>query len=432
MSKYESMDHDQLWKLVENADPSALHGAGEHWQRVAADLRHQIGALQAEVRALQASGAWQGQAAEQFGQAVDYIVKSTTTLANDAETAGRALSSAGDALAKAKQMPPPPPEWKVAAAKALKYGAGAALPPAPGVNVIGGIVGRVIGERELQEMERDRQEAIRLVAAADAAYREAALTLDPESRISDEGPDIEDWKGPDDGGPRTSVEGRGGAGFPGVSGGSGGGGVHGYGGGGGVHGYGAGDGGLGGRVPAGGGALPGGGPLGSELEGVNPPQGLPGQSPGGWQPTSPGSGVSGGGVPPVGVLPPMSGGAGRGSGLGGGRVGGGGAGISRGGAGGVVPGGAGGSGGVGGAGRVPGGGGAVPGSGISGGRPAGTGAGGGRPTGAGGPAGMMGAHGAHGGAGGEQERERSRRPSYLVEDEDTWAVKKPTVPPVIE
>ncbi|WP_269148582.1 hypothetical protein [Carbonactinospora thermoautotrophica] len=44
----------------------------------------------------------------------------------------------------------------------------------------------------------------------------------------------------------------------------------------------------------------------------------------------------------------------------------------------------------------------------------------------------MGAHGAHGGAGGEQERERSRRPSYLVEDEDTWAVKKPTVPPVIE
>ncbi|KWX09647.1 hypothetical protein TR74_08310, partial [Carbonactinospora thermoautotrophica] len=198
MPKYESMDHDQLWKLVENADPGALHGAGDHWQRVAADLREQIGVLQAEVRALQASGAWQGQAADQFGQAVDHIIKSTTTLANKAETAGKALSSAGDALAEAKRMPPPPPEWKVAAAKALKHGAGAALPPAPGVNVIGGIVGHVIGERELRQMERDRQEAIRLITAADAAYREAAQTLDPQaSAVTDEdGPDVEDWKDP--------------------------------------------------------------------------------------------------------------------------------------------------------------------------------------------------------------------------------------------
>ncbi|KWX10957.1 hypothetical protein TR74_00575, partial [Carbonactinospora thermoautotrophica] len=218
MSKYESLDHDQLWKLVENADPSALHGAGEHWQRVAADLREQIGVLQAEVRALQASGAWQGQAAEQFGQAVDYIVRSTNQVADDAETAGRALSSAGDALAKAKQMPPPPPEWKVAAAKALKHGAGAALPPAPGVNVIGGIVGRVIGERELQEMERDRQEAIRLVAAADAEYRQAAEVLAPGTVRGKDTPDVDDWKDPGDGGSGTGVSGHSGRGYSGVSG----------------------------------------------------------------------------------------------------------------------------------------------------------------------------------------------------------------------
>ncbi|KWX05654.1 hypothetical protein TH66_00885 [Carbonactinospora thermoautotrophica] len=271
MSKYESLDHDQLWKLVENADPGALHGAGEHWQRVAADLREQIGVLQAEVRALQASGAWQGQAAEQFSQVVDHIVKSTHQVAEDAETAGRALSSAGDALAQAKRMPPPPPDWKVAAAKALKYGAGVAMPPAPGVNVIGGIVGRVIGERELQEMERDRQEAIRLVAAADAEYRQAARQLDPTAEVDWGGPDVEEWKDSGESGSRASVSGHQGSSYSGVSGPGGGGGVAGYGGGRGVHGYGAGDGGLSGRVPAGGGALPGGGPLGSELEGVNPP-----------------------------------------------------------------------------------------------------------------------------------------------------------------
>ncbi|KWX10634.1 hypothetical protein TR74_02455, partial [Carbonactinospora thermoautotrophica] len=244
MSKYESLDHDQLWKLVENADPGALHGAGEHWQRVAADLREQIGVLQAEVRALQASGAWQGQAAEQFSQVVDHIVKSTHQVAEDAETAGRALSSAGDALAQAKRMPPPPPDWKVAAAKALKYGAGVAMPPAPGVNVIGGIVGRVIGERELQEMERDRQEAIRLVAAADAEYRQAARQLDPTAEVDWGGPDVEEWKDSGESGSRASVSGHQGSSYSGVSGPGGGGGVAGYGGGRGVHGYGAGDGGL--------------------------------------------------------------------------------------------------------------------------------------------------------------------------------------------
>ncbi|KWX10701.1 collagen alpha 1(II) chain precursor, partial [Carbonactinospora thermoautotrophica] len=31
-----------------------------------------------------------------------------------------------------------------------------------------------------------------------------------------------------------------------------------------------------------------------------------------------------------------------------------------------------------------------------------------------------------------QERERSKRPSYLVEDEETWRNKRPVVPPVIE
>ncbi|MCX9192870.1 hypothetical protein C3Y87_15890 [Carbonactinospora thermoautotrophica] len=424
MSKYESLDHDQLWKLVENADPGALHGAGDHWQRVAADLREQIGVLQAEVRALQASGAWQGQAADQFSQVVDHIVKSTHKVAEDAETASRALSSAGDALAQAKRMPPPPPEWKVAAAKALKYGAGILVPPVPGMNIVGGIVGHQIGERELQEMERDRQEAIRLIAAADAEYRQAARQLDPTAEVDWGGPDVEEWKDPGETWSRGSVPGHPGSGYPGVSSPGGGGGVAGYGGGGGVHGYGGGDGGLGGRVPTGGGVVPD--RLGSELEGVNPPpgQGLPGQSPGGWQP--PGPGVSGGGVPPVGVLPPVGvgGGAGRGSGLGGGRVGGGGAG-------GVVPGGAGGSVGAGGAGWVPGGGGAVPGSGISGGRPTGAGTGGVR-GGTAGPMSMMGVPGAPGAAGGEQERERGRRPSYLVEDEEAWAVKKPTVPPVIE
>ncbi|MCX9192628.1 hypothetical protein C3Y87_14645 [Carbonactinospora thermoautotrophica] len=407
MSDYQQMSHEQLYDMLMATDPGAVRATADLWKDQEGKLRGFAADLTRDANGLRHS--WQGEAADQFFAAVERINQKVLKLAQDAATGSAAMRGAAEALETARSrmqaLGKPSALEKLAAKYAQE--AGLALTSMSPVNAIAGTVVEKMVQAHLQA---EHAEAVGIVAQLDAAYRDAARKLDVEKR------DVYEPGEPSSSTHRTTPGSRTGVGRLGAAGYGGGSGDYaghtaGYGRVGGAgSGYDAGGWRPGGSGDPGSGWGASGGGLDSGLAGFDPP----------------GAGSGGGSLPGSGAGGSLPGGGGSGSGIGG-VVGGvpvggfGGAGGFGGRAGGVD--GRAGAGGV-----RPGNGGVVPGGGAVGRSGA---AGAGRPgaAGAGGMGGMMG----HGGApGNEQERERGKRPAWLVEDEDVWAVKKPVVPPVIE
>ncbi|KWX02973.1 hypothetical protein LI90_4022 [Carbonactinospora thermoautotrophica] len=408
MSDYQQMSHEQLYDMLMATDPGAVRATADLWRGQAEKLQDFAAKLMRDANGLRHS--WQGEAAEGFFAAVERINQKVLKLAQDAATGSAAMTGAAEALETARSrmqaLGKPSALEKLAAKYAQE--AGLALTSISPVNAIAGTVVEKMVQAHLQA---EHAEAVGIVAQLDAAYRDAARKLDVEKR------DVYEPGEPSSSTHRTTPGSRTGVGRLGAAGYGDGSGDYagqtaGYGRVGGAgSGYGAAGWRPGGSGDPGSGWGASGGGLDSGLAGFDPPGAGSGVL------DRPGTGVGGG---------PLPGAGGSGSGVGG-VVGG------------VPVGGFGGAGGLGGraggvdgragAGGVrPGNGGVVPGGGAVGRSGA---AGAGRPGGGG--AGGMGPMMGHGGApGNEQERERGKRPAWLVEDEDVWAVKKPVVPPVIE
>ncbi|KWW98125.1 hypothetical protein TH66_22995 [Carbonactinospora thermoautotrophica] len=424
MSEFASRSHDELYAMIKDADPGTLREAERRWRAVADRLQNLAADLRSQAAGLQHS--WSGQAADQFQGVAAQVAERTRSLGEKAATVSTAMRTAGDALETAKaRMPEPPSDWErslVSAGKmADKYGFVGGV-----AGFLGGKLAGEAAEAKQAEFEQKRREAVQVMEQLDAAYAASCVHLAEAGRY-------------EDGAPAQPAEPPGGT----TGGGSGtaGGGVSAY-----RSGGGAGGGGYSGYGTSGGGSrvsatptvqgtdsgIIGGVPIGSDLSSVGT---LPGIGT-----TMPGGGLSGtGGLPGGGlggVLFPMPGGPLGGGAWDGGRMPGrtgggyGGQGFRSGPFGDGVDGGR-----LGGGGRMPGastGGRGLAGvgdDGIIGGRPGSrNGAGGvgnGMPDGPDG----LGRGGGHGSD--EEERERGKRPSWLVEDAETWANKKSVVPPVI-